>query len=731
MSGHPATPLLLLADAAGLQTVWRDALGVPHRVGEDTLRAVLEALGLACGGPAQCRESLAALDVQSSQHQEGKLLLVRQGQPLKLKHRSSLHYCLRLEQGGILSGTAAALPDGQALLPAVHAPGYHRLEMGGGSYSLAVVPRRAPQTQAVLRKWHEAAGKSGQAADVRAWVLGAQVYSLWRGEESATTDFGGQAPWPGWETGGDFSLLGRLADAAARQGAAGLAISPVHAMFAADPCRDSPYAPSSRLFYNVMYADPAVVFEADFLQHLGPPVARPRVDDTGCLDWPAIYGARMAQLQQLFAHFERLQPHGPHSDFAAFMQKGGEALQAHACYEALHAYFLPTLGAGHGWMDWPAAYRHPQSAVVQRFAEEQRPSLRFHIFLQWLAARSLAAAQARAAACMPLGLIADLAVGTDPRGSHAWSRQSQIMAGVAIGAPPDIFQTQGQNWGLTAFSPWALRRHGYAGYIETLRAVLAHAGGLRVDHIMGLARLWLVPAGGSAAEGVYLSYPFQAMADLLVLEAWRHRAVVVGESLGTVPEGFIEALEQRGILGMNVLWFEHEDGHPPRFHRPQQWPVASMAMATTHDLPTVCGWWAGRDISWRERRGDYDGVEAKQQRQQRIAEKQALWAALQAAGLADSTRPLPETAPLGAILSYVAATPAVLHQLALEDLSGQYEQPNLPGGPSQGGVEPHPNWRRTLPAPVDTLLTQGSAPVLLRAIRCARQGGGLQGAAQP
>lgn len=699
MSGRPDPALLQLAEAAGLHPAWRDAAGVERRVGGDTLRAVLEELGLSCGSAAQCRDSLAWLQAQEGENDT--LILAREGGPVILPRQASLHYRLTWDTGETRSGTADPISPRRVALTPAAGPGYHRLEMGDLHCTLAVIPARAPS--------------------IRAWVVGAQVYALRRHGRAL----------PGWEAGGDYSLLGQLATEAAREGAAGLAISPVHAMFSADPGRDSPYSPSSRLFLNAMYADPAAVFDAAFLQPLAGPVDASLVDASGCLNRPAIQALRLSQLRRLFDAFEHRQPKTGQEDFSGFLKQGGQALQDHACYEALHARFLPALGAGHGWMDWPAGYRDPQSGAVARFAGEHAPELRFHAFLQWLAARSLAAAQAQAGACMPIGLMADLAVGTDPRGSHAWSRQSQLMTGVSVGAPPDLFQPAGQNWGLTAFSPWALRRHGYAGFIETLRAVLAHAGGLRVDHIMGLARMWLVPSGAQASEGIYLGYPFDDMADLLVLEAWRHRAIVVGENLGTVPAGFNQALERRGILGMSVLWFEREAGDTPGFRPASQWPLQTMAMTATHDLPTVRGWWSGRDIEWREQRGDYDAAETAAQRHRRAAEKQQMWAALQASGRAGPDAAMPVEAPVAAMLGHVAAAPALLHHVALEDLTGQLEQANLPGGVPEGRVDPHPNWCRTLALPVEQLLVHGDAPELLRVIREARKEGDPEGAPAP
>lgn len=703
-----------LAETAGLLTVWRNAQGREQHVQADTLRSVLAALEIPCASEAQCRDSLEALNHEAGPAQAPALLVVRSGAPVIVRRAGSPHYRLQLEDGSCIMGTARDIDGGHVAISGIRRPGYHRLEMGRVRCTIAVVPQRCPSV-------------SELAGSERSWVLAAQVYSLRREAPAAQ---GRSTALPGWEVGGDFSAVGRLATAAAAQGAAGLALSPVHAMFAADASRYSPYSPSSRLFLNVLYADPAAVFDADMLTLLQPH-AGPALESHGCLDWPAIQAQRLAQLRRLYEHFLATQPQAQMRDFSAFCQQGGEALMSHARYEALHAHHAGQLGPGHGWQDWPADYRDPQSAAVRRYAQEHEREVWFHAFLQWLAARGLTQAHGNAAAAgMRIGLIADMAVGTDPRGSHAWSRQAQIMSGVSVGAPPDIFQPGGQDWGLTAFSPRALRQRGYDAFIETLRASLAHAGGLRVDHMQGLARMWLVPSGAGPPDGVYLSYPREELLDLLTLEAWRHQAVVVGENLGTVPEDFNSAMEKRGMLGMSVLWFEQQPGEPPAFRSREEWPVRTMAMVSTHDLPTLQGWWQGRDIAWREQLGQLAPEEVDEQRLQRDVLRQALWAALQDAGLLALDAPLTPQAPAMEMLTFLAGTPAALFSVALEDLLGLEEQPNLPSSGTTQAADGHPNWRRVLEPVVEDLLAGGDVPRLLRAIRLARGEPGDPGGAR-
>ncbi|MDR4124763.1 4-alpha-glucanotransferase [Yanghanlia caeni] len=700
-----------LAEEAGLLVTWRDAHGRERQVGAQTLRSLLDALHVPCANPAQCCESLHALRVAGYRGASPRIVVAQLGQPVFLRRHGSLHYRLQREDGTYIMGTARDLDGDYVAISGLNRPGYYQLEMGAVHTVIAVAPRRCPTVTELAGRTH-------------AWVLGAQVYSLRRGVANGASDAAGAAL-PGWETGGDYTALGILARQAAAHGAAGLAISPVHAMFSADPQRYSPYAPSSRLFLNALHADPVAVLGRDFVLAAGVTdggVAPPDGPQDGLLDWPQVYARRLSTLRRLHQHFDAAASRALQTDFEAFVREGGQALFNHASFEALHAHYAETLGASHGWQDWPAEYRDPSSAAVRRFSAAHEDALRFHLFLQWLAARNLGQAHAGAReAGMPLGLVADMAVGTDPGGSQAWSQQGQLMTGVSVGAPPDIFQPEGQDWGLTAFSPHALHEHGHDGFIQIVRAALAHAGGLRVDHILGLARMWLVPQGAPPAEGAYLRYPRDELMNLLALEAWRHRALVVGENLGTVPEDFTEAMSRHGILGMNVLWFEQDStAQRPAFRPRSEWPGQSMAMITTHDLPTLSGWWVGRDIEWRERQGEFDAQAAEAQRRDRAAQKGALWQALQRAGLI-SDGAAPHEPPTGTVLAYVAGAPSVVCSVALEDVLESPEQPNLPESGRRDAQLRHPNWRRMLEPAVETMLEGERVAGLLGIVRKARE----------
>jgi 4-alpha-glucanotransferase len=311
---------------------------------------------------------------------------------------------------------------------------------------------------------------------------------------------------------------------------------------------------------------------------------------------------------------------------------------------------------------------------------------------------------------MGIGLIADLAVGADCAGSQAWSRQDELLPHVTVGAPPDIINRQGQNWGVAAFSPQGLRQHGFRAYIEMLQANLAHAGGIRIDHVMGLQRLWVIPQGAESQHGAYLRYPLDDLLRLLSLESHRHRALVIGEDLGTVPEGLRDKLAARNILGTRVLLFEQDDlGFVPA----ARWPADALATTTTHDLPTIKGWLAGRDLEWRVRAGQRDAELLEGDHAERAGERVALRQLLERQGMVSGGD---DDACLQACIEQVGRTPAPLALLPLEDACGLEQQPNLPG---PGDI--HPNWRRRYPLAVGELLEQPATSARLAALDGARR----------
>ncbi|MBR0654628.1 4-alpha-glucanotransferase [Plastoroseomonas arctica] len=665
--------LLALSEAAGIATRWRDVRGTEHQVSPETQRALLKALGLDAETEADIADAHQRLSAPPSRPPP-LIATVQGGEPLPLPGARPGHrFKLAWEEGGTLEGRL----DDAGRLPTLDRVGYHRLSLDTVAMAIAVAPSRCPSLVEIGALPH---------LDAKPWTLAVQIPSLRRAGDGGA---------------GDFTALGDLAEAAARHGAAGLAISPTHAQFAARSGKFLPYSPSSRLFLNPLLADPDAVL----------PGAAPAVvpTDAVLIDWPAVAAGRQARLRALF------ETASDDPRFLAFRAEGGRALEEHARFEALHTHLLASDASLWHWRDWPMALRSPQAPGVQAFAREHAGEVAFHAFCQWIADASLADAAARAgAAGMPLGLIADLAVGTDGAGSHAWQRQDSILDAASVGAPPDIFSPLGQDWGLATFSPLSLAAHGFAAFIEMLRANLRHAGGLRIDHAMGLRRLWLVPRGAGPADGAYLRYPLREMLHLLALEAHRHAAIVMGEDLGTLPEGFAQDITDAGMLGMRVLWFER--GEAGGFRDPAHWTREAAAMTTTHDLPTVVGWWRGRDIDWREDLALLPDADAE--RRAREAERESLWQCLSATGSASGPRPAEDNPIpfLDAAIAQVGRSACELAILPLEDAMAEVEQPNLPGT-----VEGHPNWERRMPGEAATMLDAPDVAARLASFTAARR----------
>lgn len=624
-----------LALAVGVSPSWRDYRGGSHDVAPDTLRAVLAASGVAAANESDIRDSFVSLRAAAGSI---PLITAEIGQPIDFEINEK--WQLVLEDG--------AKSEGSGPLPTIDVAGYHKLAIGNREITLAVTPRSC---QAL---------PSG-----RSWGLAVQLYALRRPGDGGLGDFGG---------------LRDFVRNAAAHGADAVAISPMHAQFSADVHRFSPYAPSSRIMLNVLHAE---VPRGDAAREAEPLV-----------DWPSCARDRLGQFRQMFESGLN------EAEFVVFRAAEGEKLEAHARFEAMHAHFYGQDAGKWHWRNWPEAFRDPKNAAVEQFAREHEIEVRYHAYLQFLADRGLASAQAEArAAGMRVGLISDLAVGTDGGGSHAWSRQDETLIGLTVGAPPDLLSPQGQDWGLAAFSPPGLIQHGFTAYIEMLRVALRHAGGVRIDHAMGLERLWVRPEGVAPGEGAYLQFPIRDMLRLTALEAHRHSAIVLGEDLGTMPEGFQPRLIDAGVLGMRVLWFERKENC---FDPPSQWSGQATAMTSTHDLPTIAGWWSGRDLQWR-RELNLMGNEAAAttEHDSREHDRPRLWDAFLASGAAEGDAPPPHEPArvVDAACAHVGRAACEFVLLPVEDAIGRTEQPNLPGT-----LDEHPNWRRRLDGPAATLL---------------------------
>ncbi|WP_296719864.1 4-alpha-glucanotransferase [Erythrobacter sp.] len=655
-----------LAREAGLLPRWEDAAGTAQAVSAETLEVVLAALGLPASNPDEISASHRRL---ADMRAEGarRFITATIGETIALPVGIERPAALVLENGERREVDPAA-----RTIAGIAEPGYHRLLHGSGETIIAVAPERCLALRDIV--------PSG-----RAWGIAVQLPSLreHRTQESAF---------------GDLGTLAHAAEALGRSGADLLAISPIHALFPADARRFSPYAPSSRRFLNVLLADPALAGGESEAEALA------REDDL--IDWEVAIPDRLARLRHLF---DRASP-DERRRIAAPDHVSDDELAVHALHDALHAHFASE--GMHGWREWPAEYRRPDSAAAKAFAAEHPAEIAFYGWLQSLANHSLLTAQRAAqGAGMACGIITDLAVGVDPGGADCWTRPEAFLEGLSVGAPPDLLGPDGQDWGLTTFNPLTLHADGFRAFRETLAAAMDNAGGVRIDHMLGLGRIWVVPHGYPSSHGCYLTMPQRDLMNVLALESWRHRCIVIGEDLGTVPPGFRETMKARHVHGMRVLWFER--GENGAFTDPASWTREAAAMTSTHDVPTLAGWWQGRDLDWAQALGRI--TNATGSRHQRETDKAVLWRVLCDTGLAEGPPPVDAAPFVSAAIAHVAASACDLALVPLEDLAGLAEQPNLPGT-----IDEHPNWRRRMPDSVKAMLAWPDVAARVAALKESR-----------
>lgn len=659
-----------LARRSGIALDWRDQRGEIRPVSVETLRAILAAMDVSADRAAGVGPAA----------RDRPVLTTRVGRHLSLDWAGFAGQNVELEdERGAAVAVALSRDASGAVMEAPATPGYYRLHQGSRSVTLAVAPARGPTI--------------AERLGGRGWALAAQIYALRSPHDGGIGTFGGVAA---------------LGAAAGARGADAVAVSPTHALFGAAPGHFSPYSPSTRLFANPLHADPVLVLGAEMVGHAiraaGLGAEMEALERASTVLWERATPLRHVLLDHL--HRQLAAASGPLAeDFAGYRSAAPQALVDHATFEVLQGAMLREDAGRWHWQSWPEAYRDAASPAVLAFRKEHAEAVDRQIFAQWLAERSQQAAQARCReAGMRIGIIADLAIGVEGAGSQCWSRPADMLTGLGIGAPPDYYAADGQNWGLTTFSPTGLARSGFAGFIAMLRASLAHVGGLRIDHVMGFDRLWMVPEGASATEGAYLAMPSEDLFCLTALEALRHRAVVIGEDLGTLPHGYREKLQAEGIAGMRVLRFERDDhGH----RHPSNWDADAIAMTSTHDMIATAGWWRGVDLDPEDRAAE--GV--------RAWDRGLFWGSAEEAGLVSGERPAPDApdAVVDAAVAYVAQTPSALAVIAVEDVLGLDVQPNVPGTTAE-----KPNWRHRLPGPAARLLDDPGADRRIRILQQRR-----------
>jgi (1->4)-alpha-D-glucan 1-alpha-D-glucosylmutase len=531
---------------------------------------------------------------------------------------------------------------------------------------------------------------------------------------------------------GDFSDLLQLVQQMSAQGADIIGLNPLHALFPHNPAHTSPYSPSSRRQVNVLYIDVPAVAEFAHCERARQRVAAPdfqqqlaQLRTKALVDYPGVAAAKVEVLELLFGYFSEhhLGADGAAADdhgqaFVDFVARGGKALHRHSQFEAIQIHLHATDASVWGWPAWPLEWRDPDGAAVQAFAQAHAERIRFYQYLQWLATQQLERASAACEALgMGVGLYLDLAVSVDRGGSDSWSDQACFANNASVGAPPDEFNPNGQGWGLPPLRPDRLRQHHYQLFIETLRSAMHAAGALRIDHVMGLMRLFWIPTGLSARDGAYVHYAVDELLAIVALESQRNRCMVIGEDLGTVADIMREALARRDVLSYRLLYFERQDdGH---FKPPAAYPGAALAAISTHDLATLAGWWAGHDLQQRVRLGLYPREELfEKQLLDRALERTRLLLALRQAGLlstqavadAAASTALP-TEIMQAVHVYLAGAPSAVLMVQLEDALSVIDQINMPST-----VDTYPNWRRKLPIDLESLVNHGAMRALSQAL---------------
>ncbi len=504
----------------------------------------------------------------------------------------------------------------------------------------------------------------GTRANVRQWGVAAQLFGI-RSDRN-------------WGH-GDFTDLIGLIDLAADLGAAAVGLNPLHALFDDRPAEPSPYSPSSRRFLNPLYIDLEAVPEFPGTREAGLEETVARLRRTDMVDYAAVAEAKTKALRLAYEAFRSSGTASRRAAFERFRRDRGSALESFAWFEMLRREFAAP------WPQWPPPWQRPDPAAFAKAKQSRAEELGYFEFVQWLAHEQLDRCRVRARERgLSIGLYLDLAVGVRPDGFDAWCEQDAIMPGMTIGAPPDLLNRAGQDWGLAAFNPAALAARGFAPYLEMLRASMRCAGAIRLDHVLGLNRLFLVPAGGMPAEGLYIHGPFEALLAVTALASIEAGCIVIGEDLGTVPKGFRKALTGRGLWGYEVMLFQRS--RKGEFRPASRYRKDALVTFATHDLPTFKGWWESRDLATRQALGLKSG--------ETRAERQSARAALRRA-LRTSASGLIEFAE---VVKFIAGSPSRLMMVSMEDLLGVVNQVNMPGT-----VDCYPNWRCRLPVSLEQL----------------------------
>ncbi|MBV8924727.1 MAG: 4-alpha-glucanotransferase [Bradyrhizobium sp.] len=622
------------ASDLGILTEFTDGQGQRHVTDETALKIIV-----------------GAFPARTPPHLVDGPVVMRFGHPARTELRERVElpvrWSIEAAEGVLATGAAN---DRSLVWPENLPLGIHRLKLTDGMGS----SEEAPFIVAPERAF-------GGDFD-RAWVIAVQLYSV----RSARN----------WGM-GDFTDLDSLIRLAAELGADGIGLNPLHALFDDRPGDCSPYSPNSRLFLNALYIDAERIPGYTPIPD-GDAIVRLQQNPT--VDYEGVAALKWRALRSAFSRFCANPGPASRADFEAFRRERGTLLVGFACFEALRHRF------GKPWWEWPEEWRKPdQAKCAELLAGPDRSEVEFVEFVQWIADRQLAACRKLAERLgMKVGLYLDVAVGVQADGFDAWNEQVAISRHLAVGAPPDPLNTLGQNWGLAGFNAAGLEIKSFEPFREMLRASMRYAGAIRLDHVLGLKRLYLVPHGFPARQGAYVQMPLEALFAATALESVAHHCVVIGEDLGTVPEGFREQMADWGIWSYLVVMFERdEDG---RFRGIDRYQPNALVTFNTHDLSTYSGWRSFGDLKMKRSLGLDPGET-----------DDARWHAL---GLLDEAlRQYDiEGNDLYSVAKFIARTRSRLMAISLEDLLGVIDQPNIPGT-----VDEHPNWRQRLPVAVEDI----------------------------
>ena len=681
---EPAASLVELARRCGVATEYLDWTGRHATVAESTLVSVLDALGVSAATEDERAAALVSHDRDYWARPLPATIVVRAGSAssfwVHVTHGDPVGVWLRLEDGSVRTGLrqlenhkAPYDLDGRLVgeasfeLPADLPLGYHQLHVQIGSADISTLVIVSPTSL-------ELPARLGSS---RAWGLATQLYSV-RSERS-------------WGIGDLTDLTDLAVWSASRHGAGFILVNPLHAASPTAPMEPSPYLPTSRRFVNALYLRVEAIPEFAYVRGRARlrktrEDLQARADAAELIDRDKAWKVKRAALKSVYRVKRSA---GRDLAYAAYREREGRSLDDFATWCALAEKY------GSDWHQWPEELQHPSNSAVVDFAAEHADAVDFHRWLQWQLDDQLTAAQASAVqAGMNLGVMHDLAVGVDPDGADGWALQDVLALGVTAGAPPDEFNQLGQDWSQPPWRPDQLVAQAYEPFRALVNAVLRHAGGVRIDHIIGLFRLWWIPKGSSPTDGTYVRYDHEAMIGIVALEAHRAGAVVVGEDLGTVEPWVRDYLRERGLFGTSILWFELDrdgDGGPLPAER---WREYCLSAVTTHDLPPTPGYLAGEHVRLRERLGLLTrpaGQELAADREQQAAwleELHRVWL------LEDDKKDQAVDAIVLALYRYLGRTPSKLLALSLADAVGDLRTQNQPGT-----TDEYPNWRVPLGGP--------------------------------